>query len=252
MIDIFDVKIPQLTAEKTRRTYVYVPDSFSYDNDLRYPVLYMFDGHNVFYDSHATYGKSWGMKEYMDHSQTQMIIVGVECNDDPNNGRLNEYCPYHVENPFGTIIPKGKIYMDWLVDELKPYIDEKYPTLADRNHTYISGSSMGGLMSLYGLVVYNHVFSKAAALSASLWNMDGITNDIINSQIAENSYIFLNYGEREFSFNEARNRDVVEVIKLLLDKRVFISFSVTKGEGHSEASWEKQVPLFMKELKKEL
>ena len=134
----------------------------------------MFDGHNVFFDSDATYGKSWGMKNYMDRTKTQLIIVAVECNHSPDNGRLKEYSPFSFEDPkYGAVQGLGKMTMEWMVNWLKPYIDKRYRTLPDRAHTYIAGSSMGGLMSLYAVVAYNQVFSGAAALSPSLWTALG-------------------------------------------------------------------------------
>ena len=65
MIKVSKINIPQLPTEKPRRLYVYLPRGYE-AGDRRYPVLYMFDGHNVFYDSHATYGRSWGMKRYLE------------------------------------------------------------------------------------------------------------------------------------------------------------------------------------------
>ena len=66
MVEKWKVTIPELTGDETRRAYIYLPESYKYKPKKRYPVLYMFDGHNVFFDSDATYGKSWGMKKYMD------------------------------------------------------------------------------------------------------------------------------------------------------------------------------------------
>ena len=77
MVKKWNITIPQLSDEE-RRVYVYLPDSYR-RSQKRYPVLYMFDGHNLFFDSDATYGKSWGLKKYMDQSKTQLIIVAVEC-----------------------------------------------------------------------------------------------------------------------------------------------------------------------------
>lgn len=163
MIEVFPVTLPRLSGKQSRRVYVYVPDALAADPDARYPVLYMFDGHNVFFDQDATYGKSWGMKEYMDQTQTPLIIVAVECNHAPNNARLSEYSPFTFqEENLGRIRGRGKWTMEWLVQELKPMIDAQYPTLPQREATFIAGSSMGGLMSLYALVAYNHVFSRAA------------------------------------------------------------------------------------------
>ena len=58
-------------------------------------MLYMFDGHNVFFDEDATYGKSWGMKEYLEYTDAPLIVAAVECNRHPDNGRLSEYSPFN-------------------------------------------------------------------------------------------------------------------------------------------------------------
>ena len=150
MVKIWSVAIPKLSGEKTRRVYLYLPDSYDKEPDKRYPVMYMFDGHNVFFDGDATYGKSWGMNKYMQKSKKQLIIVAVECNHE-GNSRLQEYSPVNFENAtLGKIKSKGRNYMQWLVGTLKPFIDENYRTLTDRKNTIICGSSMGGLMALYG------------------------------------------------------------------------------------------------------
>ena len=118
-----------------------------------------------FFDSTATFGTCWGLKDYLD-AHPNAIVVAPECNHEGNK-RLEEYCPYDSDW-FDGIHGTGKQYMDWLVNELKPAIDAKYPTLPDRGNTAIGGSSMGGLMSLYAITAYNKVFSKAACLSPSV------------------------------------------------------------------------------------
>ena len=87
MVHKWSITIPELTDED-RNVYVYLPESCRQYPDKRYPVLYMFDGHNVFFDSDATYGKCWGMKEYMDYTDTQMIIAAVECSHTPDNASV--------------------------------------------------------------------------------------------------------------------------------------------------------------------
>ena len=85
----------------------------------------------------------------MEYTRTPLIIVGIECNHSPNHGRLQEYSPHDFTLPKeGKITGKGKITMDWLTHTFKPYIDTHYRTLSDREHTFIAGSSMGGLMSI--------------------------------------------------------------------------------------------------------
>ena len=94
MVKYWNITIPELTGSEERLAYVYLPESYESEPERRYPVLYMFDGHNLFFDEHATYGKSWGLKEYMERTGTPVIIAAVECNHDADNGRLKEYSPY--------------------------------------------------------------------------------------------------------------------------------------------------------------
>ena len=89
MIQKWDVTIPALTGEEPRGVYLYLPADYDYAPERRYPVLYMFDGHNVFFDSDATYGKSWGLGEYLDAYGVPLIVAAVECNHHPDNGRLS-------------------------------------------------------------------------------------------------------------------------------------------------------------------
>ena len=75
MITKWSITIPELTGEEPRSAYVYVPDAFEEDPEARYPVLYMFDGHNVFFDEDATYGKSWGMADLKLLKGPEKVIV---------------------------------------------------------------------------------------------------------------------------------------------------------------------------------
>ena len=155
MVENFTVHITPFGLD--RNTFVYLPDDWQ-SSGRRYPVVYMFDGHNLFFDSTATYGTCWGLKEYMD-AHPQAIIVAPECNHE-GNARLEEYSPYDFAWQEYDIKGRGKAYLDWMVQELKPLIDAKYPTLPDRENTAIGGSSMGGLMSLYGVTAHNETFSR--------------------------------------------------------------------------------------------
>jgi len=160
------IKLPTLTGEKERQSYVYLPVGYE-ESGRSYPVLYMFDGHNLFSDEEAAFGKCWGLENYLDDTRTQVIVAAVECNH-RDHERLKEYTPESFTFKDGSFIKaKGKKYMDWLVGSFKPMIDGKYPTLPDRAHTAVAGSSMGGLMTLYALSKYNKFFSSGAALCAA-------------------------------------------------------------------------------------
>lgn len=250
MVRKWNVMIPELTGKEKRRAYIYLPASYKYEKSKRYPVLYMFDGHNVFFDSDATYGKSWGMKNYMDRTKTQLIIVAVECNHSPDNGRLKEYSPFSFEDPkYGDIQGLGRTTMEWMVNWLKPYIDKRYRTLPDREHTYIAGSSMGGLMSLYAVVAYNRVFSRAAALSPSLWTApDRLEKMVKTASLSPETVLYMDYGSEELKGHMHMERIFSKMTSILMQRGVMVNSRIVPWGSHCEACWEKQIPYFMSTL----
>ena len=83
MIKKWSVSYPAVNGTEQRRAYVYLPTMYEAEPDRRFPVLYMFDGQNVFFDEDATYGKSWGVADYLDYTDTPLIVAAVECNAGP-------------------------------------------------------------------------------------------------------------------------------------------------------------------------
>ncbi|MBQ1306587.1 MAG: alpha/beta hydrolase [Erysipelotrichaceae bacterium] len=246
MLEIFETEIPQLIKGEKRKVYVYVPDF-----EGSFPVLYMFDGHNVFLDEEASYGKSWGMLEFLEENEVPLMVVGVECNHHDERekcgGRLSEYSPFSFEDhEWGYGIKgRGKITMNWFVKELKPYIDDNYPTLPDRNHTFIAGSSMGGLMTLYAMSQYNRVFSKGAALSPSInFAPKKVLDMIEKTRYRRNTVIYMDYGENEMRHHNAREI-YADVTQALINKGVLLESRIVPKGNHNEASWEKQIPFFL-------
>ena len=139
--------------------------------------------------------------------------------------------------------------MDWLTGTFKPFIDDNFRTLPDRKHTFIAGSSMGGLMSLYAVVKYNQFFSKAAALSPSLWVSAPKLSDMIKkARIRANTVVYMDYGAREFRNHEGIRDQFAAISTLLLKKKVLLETRIVPGGSHCEASWEKQIPFFMNTL----
>lgn len=249
MIKKWKLKIPELSGQMERNAYIYLPDDYA-TSGKKYPVLYMFDGHNVFYDEDATYGKSWGMREYMQATGKDLIIVAVECNH-KDHKRLEEYSPVDFDFPdVGTVTGRGKVYMDWMVNTLKPYIDANYPTLTDREHTSLAGSSMGGLMALYGVCDYNQVFKKAACISPSFWmSKDKVLDIVTDADIGTDSSVYIDYGSLELPNHTTSSEALIAVARLLLTRRVNVMFKIVPGGIHNESSWEKQIPQFMDFLK---
>ena len=218
MVETFDVSITPYGLP--RRTFVYLPDDWQ-TSGKKYPVLYMFDGHNLFFDSTATYGTCWGLKEY---------------------------CPYKSDW-FGGITGTGHKYMEWLTKEFKPMMDKRYPTLPGRANTAIGGSSMGGLMSLYAITVYNKVFSKAACLSPSVrLCMPELRQEIANATIHPGTRVYLSWGEKESDKPGALGEytaNALEVCRALLGKGAAVDPYMQPDGTHCEACWAKQVPACM-------
>ena len=183
-------------AAEPRGLHIYLPDNYD-STDERYPVTYFWDGHNLFYDSDATFGKSWGLREFLDGWDKDMIIVGLECSHEGNH-RLDEYCPYDANLLGNKIHGEGDETLDWVTRSLKPFIDRKFRTYPSREATAIAGSSMGGLMSLYAVTKYNNVFSKAACVSSSIFMvMQPLMDDIYHSDIDPDTRVYLSWGEKE-------------------------------------------------------
>ncbi len=246
MLKKWNVTIPALSGSTPRRTYIYLPDSYDAEPDKRYPVLYMFDGHNIFRDEYAAFGKSWGMEEYMDYTGKDLIIVAVECNHEGNR-RLMEYSPVsYCNKAHGHIPGKAPVYMRWMAEALKPWVDKTFRTLPDREHTSLAGSSMGGLIALYGVSAYNHVFRQAACLSPSLWvSPTKLHAMVARAHYAPDTVIYMDYGQLEMDNHAANRRAISAVSRELFNKGVNLTLRVVPNGNHSEASWEKQVPIFM-------
>jgi predicted alpha/beta superfamily hydrolase len=155
---------------------VWVPPSMA--DGTRLPVIYMHDGQNLFDPASAYAGIDWGIDEAMlrvmdDRDIPGAIVVGVWNSEQ----RWRDYAPHlPLETLRGTPeweamlkraggTPQSDSYLRFLVQELKPLIDAAYPTLPDRASTFVMGSSMGGLISLYAVEQYPEVFGGAACVS---------------------------------------------------------------------------------------
>lgn len=240
---------------RNRPLHIYLPDDYD-RTDTRYPVMYFFDGHNLFFDRDATYGKSWGLKDFLDGWGKDMIVVGMECGHEGCE-RLSEYLPYPANkgSRFSSFAPLGDATMQWIVHEIKPMIDREYRTIPFRECTGIGGSSMGGLMALYGVVHYNELFSKGACVSSAIgFCMRPLMADLRRSAVSADTRVFLSWGTREAwglknpdredrsSKTYGWNRRVCDQLR---STGAAVKLYCQVGGAHCEADWEKQIPAFM-------
>lgn len=239
-------------ASEERTLHIYLPENYETSGE-RYPVMYFWDGHNLFFDTDATFGKAWGLLEFLEGWDQDMIVVGIECSHEGNH-RLDEYCPYDSQLMEHDIHGEGQQTMDWMTGVLKPYIDGKFRTYADRESTAIGGSSMGGLMSLYAVTTCNSVYSKAACLSSTLFMVrDQVMRDVSCSDIDPDTRVYLSWGEKEVGgagsdFGRLMSSINHDVQRVLQEKGADAMIFCQPDGGHREADWEKQIPGFMNYL----
>jgi predicted alpha/beta superfamily hydrolase len=246
-----NVTSPQLNNK--RDILVYLPPSYD-SGSTHYPVLYMQDGYNLF-DEATSYIGEWHVDETMEQlaatENLEAIIVGI-----PSMGkdRLAEYSPF-VDKKYGG--GKGEAYLAFLVDTLKPLVDHSFRTLPNKQHTGIFGSSMGGLIALYGFFQFPAVFGFAGIMSPSLWFANQAIFEYVENALFQQGKIYLDAGTREMGGHwpdqtilRGRSRRYygrVRHMKRLLVKKGYrptrdLLHVEDVGGEHNEAAWATRLP----------
>ena len=227
--------IPQL--KRTRRVWIYLPPGYS-TTQRKYPVLYMHDGQNVFDDA-TSFAGEWGVDETLDSisaKKREIIVVAV---DHGGPKRINEYCPYDMER-YGK--GEGDQYVDFLVKTLKPFIDKNYRTVKDKSGTFIAGSSMGGIISMYAVLKYPKVFGGAGVFSPAFWIGPKIFDDIKTKGKFVNSKIYFYCGKQE---SETMEPDMIKAFEEMRKVSKSHMTTVVRPDGkHTEWVWRQEFPLF--------
>lgn len=236
--------IPQLNRK--RRILIYLPENYT-SAGKRYPVMYMHDGQNVF-DEKTSFAGEWGVDEFLDTAMLRSsIIVAV---DNGGSKRTNEYCPYdftlNPAQPKGNK-GEGQQYVNFLAQTLKPFIDKRYRTLKDNKNTFITGSSMGGLISLYAVLKYPKVFGGAGVFSPSVWICkEDILKLIKTAGKKVNSKIYFYCGKLE---GDGMVPDMLLAFQQLAAVSKSKMITVIRDDGkHNEPTWRKEFPAFYRWL----
>ncbi len=105
---------------------------------------------------------------------------------------------------------------------------------------------MGGLMSLYAVTCYNHVFSRCAALSPSVDLVKGKLVPLIReAEFAPGTVVYMDYGSREMEDQQGVLRNFIRTADALMEQGVYVTSRIVPNGDHCEACWEEQIPLFM-------
>ncbi len=233
--------MPQLN--RYRRIWIYLPPSYNKLKTNTYPVLYMQDGQNLFNEQTAFAGE-WGIDEALDSmakkGNKECIVVGI---DNSSDKRMNEYNPYD-DAKYGK--GEGKQYLEFIATTLKPFIDKNYRTQKDAAHTFIAGSSMGALISLYALVQYPDVFGGAGVFSPSFWLTPQLYTDVANVKWQKKFRIYLYAGEKE---SASMIRDMQKMYNIIKGKNCCEMQDITFPLGqHNEKYWRQEFPDFYRWL----
>lgn len=232
-------EMPQLGRQ--RRVWIYLPAGYEADKK-KYPVIYMHDGQNLFDEYTSSYGE-WGIDELMDRIpvQQESIIVGI---DHGGEYRITEYDPYNSKYGEG----RGDDYVQFLIKELKPYIDAHYRTQTDAAHTTIAGSSMGGLISMYAALKYPGVFGNAGIFSPAFWIAPQIYDQAQQAVVNKNSRFYFVCGDAESASMVADIQKMADLMKSRGVKPENAPVTVIKGASHNEKQWNGDWPGFYKWL----
>lgn len=226
---------PQLFNE--RDVYAYLPPSYGTDG-RRFPVVYMQDGQNLFDDA-LSFAGEWHVDEALEAARDapQCIIVGVS-----NTGerRIDEYTPFNDVRHGGG---DGDRYLDFLVDTLKPLVDSDFATLPEREHTGIAGSSLGGLISLYGFFSRPEVFGFAAVMSPSIWFAERTALRWVWRATGNHGRLYVDVGTREGRRTLADARRLKRtLVRMGYVEGVDLRYVEAEGAAHNEAAWGARFP----------
>ncbi|WP_286264421.1 alpha/beta hydrolase [Thalassotalea atypica] len=250
-----------------RDIHIWLPNG--YNENHAYDVLYMHDGQMLF-DANTTWNKQeWGVDEIAskliaEKKVRPFIVVGI---DNDVQTRHSDYFPqaafnlltkqqqqttYLAKRDADTLMLKKPInsdnYLKFLVTELKPYIDSTYSVNTSVESTFILGSSMGGLISMYAISEYPDVFGGAACLSTHWPGVAPHDGNPIPDAFAkymsdnlpapDNHKIYFDYGDKTLdAFYPPLQQKIDKVMKVKgYDESQWQTFFF-KGHNHSENAW---------------
>jgi predicted alpha/beta superfamily hydrolase len=237
--------------DNTRMLRVWLPPGYDEPvNLLRYyPVFYLNDGQNIFDRATAYSGVEWQVDETADRLIREkiippMIMVGI---DNAQKDRPKEYLSYRSLNP-PQLRPQGKRYPDFLINEVMPFLFERYRIGRGPENTGLGGSSLGAVISLYTVMDRPGIFGRLLLESPSLFisNRQLLKHSLAVRQWPEK--IFLAIGTRE-SGREERDQEIVEDVRELEgilrraglgEDRLLVK--IDEGASHSEGDWARRFP----------
>ena len=226
---------------KTNKTIrVYVPKTYNHDSNKRFPVLYMFDGQNIV-DEYTTAFGEWNIDEEMlklikNKKHEGVIIVGIDSSEIDNpSTHFSKRKGNYLENPHANI------FLDFIINKVKPLIDDTFLTLKDKDNTGIGGSSMGGLASFYAAIKHKDVFGFTLSFSPAflLFDPKKLKEELKKIDFTDVGKIYMYLGGSGFEKQFIRTTTIVyKYLSKHMDsssyRYIFDSFGI-----HHESAWQR-------------
>jgi predicted alpha/beta superfamily hydrolase len=239
------------TFRNSRLLRVWVPPGYDdpENQQRQYPVFYLNDGQNLFEVSTSFTGVHWQIGEtasrmILEGAVPPMIFVGI---DNSQKERMKEYLPYRSFNP-AIMRPQGKRFPEFLLNDVMPFVQERYRIAQGPENTGLGGSSLGGLIALFTVLDRPGIFGKLLLESPSLFvsNRRLLKYSRAFRQWPQKSYLAI--GTRE-SGREDRDSQFVNDLREL--ERIMrrsgvgddrLRVRIDEGASHSEGEWAKRFP----------
>ena len=228
-----DVASPQLGNR--RDLLVYLPPS--HGSGRRFPALYMHDGQNLF-DAATSNDGEWRVDETMEelaHEGIEAVVVGIpHAGDD----RSVEYAG-----------AKAEAYLDFVVDTVRPLVEDAFDVDARRERRGIVGASLGGVISLHGLYTRRETFGFAGVLSPAFWWNDDALFPVVEREPLPDARIYIDVGDDEREGDDDTREAYLrgfERMTELLRRRGFaddrLRAVLAPGGKHHETDWARRLP----------
>lgn len=244
------VELPGL--DRRSDIYVWLPPGYR-RRRKRYPVIYLHDGGNLFDPVTSFAGATWGVDQALTHLHDQgldAIAVGVPCSP---TRRIEEYTTtlnpqVRAELPeLGE--PLGEAYLAFLVDHLKPWVDATLRTRAQREHTLVAGSSMGGVISMAAWLRYPEVFGGVGAFSTAFWVPGERFLADLEAALGRpgpSTRFYLDVGGHEVPESALRQaayqNDTERIVAALRQAGAPVRYTYDSAAYHFETAWAERLP----------
>jgi len=216
-----------------RDVQVYLPPSYA-DSGRHYPVVYMHDGQNLF-DPATSFAGEWRVDDTLERIAADGVEAIVVAIPNMGPGRASEYTPFVDALKGGGL---GDVYLDFVVQTLKPEVDHLFRTRQERTHTGILGSSLGGLISLYAFFRHPAVFGFAGAMSPSLWWADRAIFPFVGRHPRWSGRLYLDIGTAEGRAHVRHARLMVRHLRKIAERpRRDLLYVEARGADHHERAW---------------